>query len=226
VGKATRHIGTLLDGKEIQTGLLGPATKALLKLKVEGDAININAVPTLVSGYDYSMTVDVSIDGLDTSKGTNFDFYLYNANTRTQLASRTNTNSASFPLTFTNTNTGEGTNLNQNANNIPRMYIMVRWLGDTKVRNTYTIDVIPGDIWTVDAERTDGDLTLTFKQPIVSIGGVSVEGVEYEASINQTEPTKLIVQGVAPNIGDLIVIDKVKYRDVFQSYDFKFTKVY
>ena len=224
VGKATRHIGTLLDGKEIQTGPLGPATKVLLNLKVEGDAINITAVPTLVQGYNYSMKVDISIDGLDTAKNPNIEYYLYNADTRAQIASSTNI--ASFPITYTNTNTGQGTNLNQNANSIPRMYILVRWSGDTEYRNTYTINTVPGDLWTVNAEQTGSDLTLTFKQPVGSIGGVSIAGAAFAASISPSDPHKVIVPGAAPNAGYAIIIDQVKFRDIFQSYGFKFTKVF
>jgi len=226
VGETHTYIGTITDGKQIQTGPLGPATFVHLKLKVEGDVINITAVPTLVLGYDYSMKVDVSIDGLDTSKGSNFDFYLYDADTRAQIASATNTNSASFPRVFSNTNTGQGTNLNQNANSIPRMYIMVRWLGDTKFRNTYTINAIPGDLWTVNAEQTGSDLTLTFKQPVGSIGDIIIAGSAYSASVSNTDPCKVIVPGVVPNAGNIISINKLKYRDIFQSYNFEFNKVY
>lgn len=226
VGETHTYIGTILDGKVIQDGPLGPATFARLKLKVEGDAINITAVPSLALGYNYSMKVDVSIDGLDTSKGQNFDFYLYNADTRALITSVTNTTSATFPRIFTNTNTGQGTNLNQNAASIPRMYIMVRWLGDTKFRNTRTINIVPGDLWTVVAEQTGSDLTLTFKQPVGSIEGVTIAGVAYAASISKADPCKVIVPNAAPEAGNIIAIDKVRYRDIFQSYNFKFNKAF
>ncbi|MDR1157077.1 MAG: Ig-like domain-containing protein [Oscillospiraceae bacterium] len=226
-GEYHKYTGTI-QGGQIQDGSLGPATSAALTLKVEGDAIHITAVPTLVQGYNYRLPVSVSIDGLldsvsNPNPSKNVDYYLYNADTRATLGSKTNfdpSNDPQFPITYTNQQ------FNQSADSIPRMYILVRWYGDTEYRASYAIDVVPGDLWNIDAEKADGRLTLTFKQPLGSIGAVAVAGAAYAASISEADPAKVIVQGVVPKTGDLIVVNQVKFRDVFQSYDFKFTKVY
>ena len=215
VGEATTHIGTILDG-EIQTGPLGPATFARLKLKVEGDAINISAVPTLVLGYEYNLKVDVSIDGLDTAKNPNIQYFLYNAETRQQI--ETSTDISSFPLMHTNTSLG------QDVNSIPRMYILVRWAGDTEYRNTRTINVVPlnPDIWSFQIQNNNGKLGILFADVIgkpkkglnVSVGDKNVGYTLGEKVINTAMDYDAIEDDTE------IVVSGVYYPNLFPSYSF------